>query len=158
MSRWASDDDGNRRQMNARAKGSEPSSAFLELSQLLTGETELDRNLAAQYHDRLSAVYPSQLEKLVTAFSSTRDGGDRGSRLKERLDADQEAARAARETIAIWFTSQFTLPDGRTSAGTAEEWKSALLWKVIDAPAPAAAPGEYGYWAEKPGRHRPGEE
>jgi hypothetical protein len=51
----------------------------------------------------------------------------------------------ARETIAIWFTSQFTLPDGRPSAGTAQQWKSGLLWKLIDAPAPAAVPGEYGY-------------
>jgi Membrane bound FAD containing D-sorbitol dehydrogenase len=149
--------------MNARteqsvspAKKAEATAAFLELSQVLTGETELDSKLAGEYHDRLMAAYPSQLEKLLAAFSGMDEDGDRGAWLKEHLDADPDAARVARETIAIWFTSQFTLPDGRPSAGTAEQWKSGLVWKLIDAPAPAAVPGEYGYWAEKPAQHRGG--
>jgi Membrane bound FAD containing D-sorbitol dehydrogenase len=135
------------------AKQAEATAAFVELSQVLTGETELDSKLAGGYHDRLMAAYPSQLEKLLAAFSGMDEEGDRGAWLKEHLDADPDGARVARETIAIWFTSQFTLPDGRPSAGTAEQWKSGLLWKLIDAPAPAAVPGEYGYWAEKPGQY-----
>src|SRR5215211_7975886 len=107
------------------------STAFLEISRLLTGETELDAELASQYHDRLRAVYPSGLDTLLTAVPKIGDDGDRASRLKEWLDAHADAARAARETIAIWFTSQFTLPDDRTSgAESAEQWRAGLLWKV----------------------------
>jgi hypothetical protein len=138
--------------MNGRANVSDTATSFLELSRVLTGESELDPKLGGEYQDRLQAAYPAEFESLLAAFSSLDSGGDMAAQLKERLDGDSASARLAREVMAIWFTSQFTQPDGRPSAGTAEQWKSGLLWKVIDAPVPAAVPGEYGYWAEKPGR------
>jgi hypothetical protein len=125
-------------------------SDFFGLSRVLTGQSELDEGLASQYFDRLHAAYPSELDALVTAFANIADELGVAARLKELLDGDPGLAKIARQVITVWFTSQFTRPDGRLDAGTAEQWKSGLLWPVIHAPAPAAVPGPYGYWADRP--------
>jgi hypothetical protein len=123
---------------------------FLGLSRVLTGEEGLDERLASQYFDRLRAVYPSELDQLVVAFAAIAGELGVAARLEELLDANPTLAKIARQVITVWFTSQFTRPDGRPDAGTAEQWKSGLLWRVIHAPAPAAVPGPYGYWADRP--------
>jgi hypothetical protein len=122
----------------------------LGLSRVLTGEEGLDQGLADQYFDRLHAAYPSELDALVAGFAAIAGGLGVAARLKELLDADPTLAKIARQIITAWFTSQFTRPDGSSDAGTAEQWKSGLLWPVIHAPAPAAVPGPYGYWANRP--------
>jgi Membrane bound FAD containing D-sorbitol dehydrogenase len=126
-------------------------SDFLGLSRVLTGEQRLDEGLASQYFDRLHAVYPPELDQLVAAFA-TISGEQLGvaARLKELLDAEPALAKMAKQVIVVWFTSQFMRPDGRPDAGTAEQWKSGLLWRVIHAPVPAAVAGRYGYWADRP--------
>jgi hypothetical protein len=131
-------------------------SDFLGLSRVLTGEEGLDEDIASQYFDRLHAAYPSELDALVAGFAAIAGGLGVAARLKELLDADPTLAKIARQIITVWFTSQFTRPDGSSDAGTAEQWKSGLLWPVIHAPAPAAVPGPYGYWANRP-VERPGE-
>lgn len=131
-------------------------SDFLGLSRVLTGEEGLDQGLADQYFDRLHAAYPSELDALVTGFAAIEGGLGVAARLRELLDADPTLAKIARQVITVWFTSQFTRPDGRPDAGTAEQWKAGLLWPVIHAPVPAAVPGPYGYWADRP-VERPGE-
>jgi len=131
-------------------------SDFLRLSCVLTGEEELDEDLAGEYFDRLHAAYPSELDALVAGFAAIPAELGVAARLKELLDADPRLAKIARQIITVWFTSQFTRPDGSSDAGTAEQWKSGLLWPVIHAPAPAAVPGRYGYWADRP-VERPGE-
>jgi len=123
--------------------------AFLGLSRLLTGE-ELNEQLATEYHDRLHAQYPDQLAGLVQAYSEVAAEPDVAARLRERLDADPPLATMAKETIKIWFTSQFARPDGKTDAGPATHWKAGLLWRVIHAPVPATGPYPYGFWADPP--------
>jgi len=125
-------------------------SDFFGLSRVLTGQSELDEGLASQYFDRLHAAYPSELDALVTAFANIADELGVAARLKELLDGDPGLAKIARQVITVWFTSQFTRSDGRPDVGTAEQWKSGLLWPVIHAPAPASVPGPYGYWADRP--------
>jgi len=125
-------------------------SDFLGLSRVLTGEEGLDEGLAGQYFDRLHAAYPSELDSLVAAFAAIPAQLGVAARLKELLDADPRLAKIARQVITVWFTSQFTRSDGRPDVGTAEQWKSGLLWPVIHAPAPASVPGPYGYWADRP--------
>jgi Membrane bound FAD containing D-sorbitol dehydrogenase len=131
-------------------------SDFLALSRVLTGEEGLDEDLAGQYFDRLHAVYPSELDQLVAAFAGIPAEPGVAARLKELLDANPTLAKIARQIITVWFTSQFTRPDKQSDAGTAEQWKSGLLWRAIHAPVPAAVPGPYGYWADRP-VERPGE-
>jgi hypothetical protein len=123
---------------------------FLGLSRLLTGEEHLDEQLATEYHDRLHAQYPAPLDGLVQAFSEVSNDPDVSASLRQRLDADASVAVMARETIKIWFTSQFTRPDGRTDTGPAKHWNASLLWKVIHAPVPATGPYPYGFWADSP--------
>jgi len=123
---------------------------FFELSRVLTGEDSLDEKLAGEYHERLHAAYPAELDALLAAFSDIPKEAGVAARLKERLDADATLAETARELIKIWFTSQFTGADKRLNAGTPDQWRAGLLWKVIQAPVPAATPGPYGYWAERP--------
>jgi hypothetical protein len=129
---------------------------FLALSELLTGESPLDQALADAYRERLHRAYPADLDRLVDACRTASTQPDPGGVLAAALDADTALAHAAKETITVWFTAQFTRPDNTKDApDTPDHYRSGLIWKVIKAhPISAApeppAPSGYGYWTQHP--------
>lgn len=129
---------------------------FLALSELLTAEPGLDPATGTAYLRRLTAAFPADLPRLLAAFREAAGQADPAAGLRTRLDADPGLARAARETITIWFTAGFTRPDDRPDApDTPEHYRSGLIWKVIKAHPIAAAPqppepSGYGYWIQHP--------
>jgi hypothetical protein len=62
----------------------------------------------------------------------------------------------AKQLIYLWYVSAFFLPREDDPAkkawiyGTAEQYRRALLWSVIEAHAPMTPGGPPGHWAEKP--------
>ncbi|MFE9599913.1 sugar dehydrogenase complex small subunit [Streptomyces hokutonensis] len=133
-----------------------PAAEFLALSQLLTAEPALDPAIADAYRARLTGAFPSDLPRLLDAYVQAAAQADPAAALQAALDADTALARVARETIAVWFTSEFTRADGKTDPpDTAEHYRSGLIWQVIKAHPIAAAPvppapSGYGYWTEHP--------
>jgi hypothetical protein len=129
---------------------------FRALSELLTGQAALDARLADAYRQRLTSAYHADLPRLIDAYRAAATESDAGAALRAALDADPALARVARETIAVWYTAQFTRPDGTPDPpGTAQQYRAGLIWKVIKAhPASAApvppAPSGYGYWTQRP--------
>ncbi|WBO69534.1 hypothetical protein [Streptomyces camelliae] len=85
---------------------------FRAVSELLTGECPLGAQLSDAYQQRLKAAYPADLTGLIDACRAATGQTDPAAALPERLDVDPALARVARETIALWYTSQFTRPDG----------------------------------------------
>ncbi|MET8541221.1 sugar dehydrogenase complex small subunit [Kitasatospora sp. NPDC004799] len=129
---------------------------FLALSELLTGETDLDEQLAEAYRGRLSTAYPQDLPALLTAYRAAVAQGNPLGALTSAVNADPKLARITRETVTVWYTAQFLKPDDTPDApATPQQYQAGLIWQVIKAhplataPVPPAASG-YGYWTQHP--------
>jgi hypothetical protein len=124
---------------------------FRSLSSVLTGEDVLNATLGEEYRARLERVYASELDTLMTTFSDLASCPDRVVELDRLLDQNQTLANVARQVIKVWYTGQFNEPDGTIDGPkTPEQYRSGLLWKVIQAHAPGYTNGTYGYWANAP--------
>jgi hypothetical protein len=124
---------------------------FRSLSNVLTGEDVLDATLSEEYRVRLQRVYTSDLDTLMTTFSNLDSCLDVVAELDRLLDQNQTLANVARQVIKVWYTGQFNEPDGTIDGPkTPEQYRSGLLWKVIQAHAPGYTNGTYGYWANAP--------
>jgi hypothetical protein len=119
---------------------------FFDLSKLMTGEDDLDRNLSDAYLSRISAAFPATPALLAT-FHSLAGTSDLGDALTAELELHPDQAEVARQVLTVWYTSQFTRPDKSTDPpGDVNQYRSALLWRVIRAHVPAVSSGPYGYW------------
>lgn len=124
---------------------------FRSLSSILTGEEVLDATLSEEYHVRLQRVYASDLDTLMTTFSNLSSSSDIVAELDQLLDQSPTLANVARQIIKVWYTGQFSEPDGTINGPkTPEQYRSGLLWKVIQAHAPGYTNSTYGYWATAP--------
>jgi len=143
-------------------------STFTELSEILTGASNLDRHLASQYLERF-AVHP-QLTKALPLLIKAYQGITPGSRPspddvkrvvmndKDASGAETPVALAAKQVIYVWYVSAFFLPRSDTERppvrvcfyGTPEQYSRALLWSVIQAQAPMAPGGPRDHWANAP--------
>lgn len=124
---------------------------FRSLSIVLTGEDALDVVLSEEYRARLERVYASDLGALMTTFSSLDPFSDVVAELDRLLDQNPTLANVARQVIKVWYTGQFNEPDGTIDGPkTPEQYRSGLLWKVIQAHAPGYTNGTYGYWETAP--------
>ena len=120
---------------------------FFALSKLLTGEDSLDRELSDAYLDRIERAYPNVVPPLLTAFRALAKAPNIGEALMTELEQHQDQAEVARQVVTVWYTSQFTRPDKSTDPpADVNQYRSALLWKVIRAHPPAVSAGPYGYW------------
>ncbi len=124
---------------------------FRSLSIVLTGEDFLNETLSEEYRTRLQRVYASDLDTLMTTFSNLDSCSDVVAELDRLLDQNPTLANVARQVIKVWYTGQFNEPDGTIDGPkTPEQYRSGLLWKVIQAHAPGYTNGTYGYWANAP--------
>ncbi len=124
---------------------------FADLSTILTGEKKLDKALAGQYLARLKAQYPAQMQTLLKTFGEIAADKYLNFEVKRRLVDDKTLAPLTQAIIGVWYTSEFTAPDGKTpSTGTQEQFYSGLLWKVIRAHPPTHSTLKYGYWTKPP--------
>lgn len=125
---------------------------FLSLSSVLTGENGLDANLSKQYFERLTAVYPNEMQTLLQSFS-TLPGTDLPTEFKNTIlnSATAEVVQLIKQIINVWFTASFSKPD-KTSLPptTIEQYKGQLMYPLIKAPVRAYSTLEYGYWKNKP--------
>jgi Membrane bound FAD containing D-sorbitol dehydrogenase len=124
---------------------------FRALSSVLTGEDVLDATLSEEYRARLQKVYAADLNTLLSTFSDLNPCSDIVAELDRLLDQNSTLANIARQVIKVWYTGQFNEPDGTINGPkTPEQYRSGLLWKVIQAHAPGYTNGTYGYWATAP--------
>ncbi|MFI0990421.1 sugar dehydrogenase complex small subunit [Streptomyces exfoliatus] len=126
---------------------------FRALSELLTGEQPLDQATADAHRERLARHFPADVDRLIDAYRAAVGQPDPGAALFTAVNADPALARLARETLAIWYTAQFTRPDNTQDApDTPSRYRAGLVWKVISAHPLSAAPvpGGYGYWTQHP--------
>ena len=141
---------------------------FIELSEALTGASNLDRHLASQYLERIAAhpQLTKALPQLIKAYQMITPGSqpshDDVQRAimndKDASGAETPVAIAAKQVIYVWYVSAFFLPRSETEKppvrvwfyGTPEQYSHALLWSVIRAHAPMTSGGPPGHWANMP--------
>lgn len=124
---------------------------FLGLSRALTGEQNLDARIAGELERRLRTHYATELQSLLDAFRTACTGTKPELAAREALDSSEKHHKVAREVIRVWYTGQFETPfEGIDSPKTPEQWESGLLWRILQAPAPAFSKNNYGVWATKP--------
>ncbi len=127
---------------------------FLTLSKVLTGESSLDQVLAAQFLQRLKDKYPAPMQNILAAFGKIAADEHVVFEVKRRIVGDSSLQPLGQQIISIWYTSEFVGPDGKSNAGTQEQYYHGLVWKVILAHAPTDSKQDYGYWATTPGMEK----
>lgn len=138
---------------------------FIAVSQILTGEKNLSRNLAGQYLERFAWLwdpdrpadatnpgYFPKLKKLLDKYEATTTSGaapasdDLAAKLVS--DPDPDIADAAQQVIYLWYVSAFFMrsPDPKNPGtfgsgknwlyGTTQQYEQAILWPLVKAHAP----------------------
>ena len=126
-------------------------SAFKTLSEIATGVDNLDPGIANAYEARLREAFPRSLDAFLGDVAKIPAGSDPEAGVSDLLKPGSPHLEVARQIIQIWYTSQFTRPDGSVDPPQSEDqFKSALLWRVIGAVAPAYSDRPYGYWKDQP--------
>ncbi|MFD0403756.1 sugar dehydrogenase complex small subunit [Kitasatospora sp. NPDC127116] len=133
-----------------------PTADFRGLSEHLTGTAPLDARLSDAFQQRVLAAYPADLPRLLAAWTAATGAPDPGKALQDALDADAALALTARAVITVWYTGLFPHPDETPDPpGTSAQWRSGLIWSVIEAHPGSAAPqpprpSGYGHWTQHP--------
>ena len=126
-------------------------SAFKTLSEIATGVDNLDPVIATAYEARLREAFPRSLDAFLGDVEKIPAGSDPEAAVSDLLKPGSPHLDVAHQIIQIWYTSQFTRPDGSVDPPQNEDqYKSALLWRVIGAVAPAYSDRPYGYWKDQP--------
>ncbi len=114
------------------------SSAFKTISEIATGVDNLDASIANAYEARISEAFPKSFDAFMKDAANIPAGPGAEATLSDLLKAGSPHLDVARQIIQIWYTSQFNRPDGSVDPPQSEDqFKSALLWRVIGAVAPA---------------------
>jgi hypothetical protein len=142
--------------------------AFVELSEMLTGSSNLDRHLASQYierfaaHPQLTKALPLLINKYQEISPGSTPSHEDVQRVimndKDASGAETPVALGAKQLIYLWYVSAFFLPRSETERppvrvwfyGTPEQYSRALLWSVIHAHAPMTPGGPPDHWASAP--------
>ena len=127
------------------------SSVFKTMSEIATGVDNLDPSIAKAYEARIREAFPEKLDAFLKEVEKIPAGPGAETALSDLLTPGSPHLALARQIVQIWYTSQFTRPDGSVDPPqTEDQFKSALLWRVIGAVAPAYSDRPYGYWKDKP--------
>ena len=136
---------------------------FIELSQVLTGQTRLDSKLASEYYDRIKAQFKTPLKGLLSGFEefSAKDRANIENVSNELL-SDDDLAAVAKEITMLWYMAGFQIPregefddEGnqkfkQLGPETPEQNFQALIWPTIHAHPLGLSGGYFGYWHYPP--------
>ena len=134
---------------------------FLELSQILTGEDQLNRELAAAYHERIQQTFGETLDALLKAYDERADEIDTTEAVGQ-LVRDDQLGIVAREITMLWYVTRFQVPiPGQLDDQGRQKFEEqgpkrpehnfqALIWPTIRAHPLGLSGGYFGYWHYPP--------
>ncbi|MET0395835.1 MAG: hypothetical protein ABW277_03350 [Longimicrobiaceae bacterium] len=129
---------------------------FVSFSQVMTGDSDLDRKLAMVYLARIEGEPAGVgLPALLHLFQDiVAGGGDVETQVRQRILEDPEHWPLARQILLLWYTSALRSTGGGGKAvwipGTEEEYFGALIWPAIRAHPPGLSGGYFGHWTYPP--------
>lgn len=130
--------------------------AFLRLSEVLCGKSELDGDLSRAYLARLKRQSDTaSVGSLLDCFLEIeRSGVDVITGVRDRIYGDKVLAGLAKTTLLLWYTGSLPprAPAAKWEVESEEQYFGALVWGAIGAHAPAASTGFFGHWRYEPVR------
>ncbi len=124
---------------------------FYRLSQVLTGEPEIDPGLAQGLMERLR-VEPEgvQLDRLLEVFNEILTSGtDVEEQISTRIMADSSLRPLAISLVLLWYLGEVSSanPD---NPPTEEQYFESVLWRIVRAHPPGLSGGYFGHWTYPP--------
>jgi hypothetical protein len=123
---------------------------FFRLSQFVTGEPELIRDLASGLLTRLRATpEAAHLERLLETYRHIEaSGGDQVTLIRQSILTDPALKTLILMTILLWYTGE--LKTKEPTSATEEQYFSGVLWKIARAHPPGLSGGYFGHWTYPP--------
>jgi hypothetical protein len=124
---------------------------FIELSCILTGEQNLDDQIASSYFEFISNRIGYDF--LVTEFLNIKDLPDFDKKFNALITSSSNNKSLVKDIIDIWYLATVWENDGVTVifSGKSDEYQYSLLYKVIGAHPPGHTFSKaYGHWKNKP--------
>jgi hypothetical protein len=123
---------------------------FFSLSEYLTGEPNLGRNLAQRHFSRLRSVSdPSALAELLVQWQAAQKNPAQTERLVRKILSDSILGPLAKTLIMLWYTGGIKdVVDNTTfwTIETAADYFGALAWKVVGSHPPGLSNQFFGHW------------
>ena len=123
---------------------------FLSLWKYLTGEPDLDSEVARRHYQRLQSVLrPEALPKLLDEWRAAQKEPAQTSQRLTRILSDSVLGPAAKTLILLWYTGGIkTVVDGNNvwQIESATDYFTALAWKVVGSHPPGLSNQFFGHW------------
>ena len=121
---------------------------FLSLSKYLTGEPDLDRELAQRHFARLqSASNAEALASLLLQWQAAEKDPAHTDGLVRKILSDAVLGALAKTLIMLWYTGGMkNVADNTWVIETAADYFGALAWKVVGSHAPGLSNQFFGHW------------
>jgi Membrane bound FAD containing D-sorbitol dehydrogenase len=126
---------------------------FLKVSQALTGNSNLDPELAKAYRAVVEKAFGANLlYELLHASHCAGDGPGALEKLNKIMEADttQRVQFMAKQIVKLWLFSQYNDPEQTGRLANAGYYGRSLFWETVKAFPPSLSPGPHGYWTQKP--------
>ena len=131
---------------------------FGDLSAVLTGLAGLDPQLFASFYDRLVAVFPIEMPKLLAAFGAlaVKDEADVTNNIIKNSATPKEVIALVKEIVNIWYLGNFFMPGADHTMmppTTVAQYQGQQMYALIKAPLRAysnLSATKHGDWALKP--------
>jgi hypothetical protein len=127
---------------------------FLELSRILTGVENLDRELGEQYLERLiGGTEQPLIQQILERFRKLKTEESVRERVKHEIVGDAKLRPAVCQVILLWFTSatfEKEIAPINLHFGNQEEYFSGIVWALMGAHVPGLSGGYFGHWRYAP--------
>ena len=130
---------------------------FIAVSEILTGVSDLDRTIGARRLDRLTRA-GHEFGPIAALYRTMKADDASPDAIGQALLANDALRPAIAQLVLVWYTS--ALQDASTTPptmryGDADDYFSALGWRVIGAHAPGLSGGYFGHWRYRPDNEPP---
>ena len=126
---------------------------FLRLSEALTGEAPLDRQLAGEYLQRVRATPEgAHVGRLLAEFAAIEEGGDTDAAMGGRIMGDTDLRKLVKVIILLWYFGEVAARPGDVPAvdGHPEHYFRGRFWSIVSAHVPGLSGGYFGHWSYPP--------
>jgi len=121
--------------------------SFLLLSEYLTGETRLDRELAQSHFRRLqSTTDVDTTSKLLLRWRAAQEDPAMTGEVVAKILSDAVLGILAKKLILLWYTGGIKNAAGQWEIETAADYFGALAWKVVGSHPPGLSNQFFGHW------------
>jgi len=129
----------------------DPADTFRRLSEVLTGQPDLDGSLVPGLIQRLRREPEgAHLDRLLGLFEEIVAAGvDVEGQIASRIMPDPDLQGLAVNMVLLWYLGDLRRPRAGNPP-TEEQYFGAILWRIVRAHPPGLSGGYFGQWTYPP--------